>query len=141
MQVRAAALGVCLDWASLAWSYRELHVSCSGVPLHSPTDNTQPVEQITLQPNPPNNPYHQSSNMPLRGSVPVKLYKKEETEVLQVGAMTIRVYEDGSLTQDRVSGVLLEVPAGKSGPPMHWHRFHDELFFVTKGWYQPLNAH
>ncbi|KAK5653379.1 hypothetical protein OQA88_9072 [Cercophora sp. LCS_1] len=71
--------------------------------------------------------------MPLRGSVPVKLYKKEETEVLRVGALTIRVYEDGSLTQDRVSGVLLEVPAGKSGPPMHWHRFHDELFFMTKG--------
>jgi uncharacterized cupin superfamily protein len=47
--------------------------------------------------------------------------------------MTITVFEDGSLTENRVSAVLLEVPAGKSGPPMHWHRFHDELFFVTKG--------
>jgi len=72
--------------------------------------------------------------MPLRGPVPVKLYRKEETETLRIGPMTIRVYEDGSLTENRVSGVLLEVPAGKSGPPMHWHRFHDELFFMTKGW-------
>lgn len=63
----------------------------------------------------------------------MKLYKKEETETLHVGPMTIRIYEDGSLTENRVSGVLLKVPAGKSGPPMHWHRFHDELFLVTKG--------
>lgn len=68
-----------------------------------------------------------------RGPAPVKLVKKEATEILKVGPMTIRVYEDGSLTENRVSSVLLEIPAGKSGPPMHWHRFHDELFFVTKG--------
>ncbi|KAK1759485.1 hypothetical protein QBC47DRAFT_372097 [Echria macrotheca] len=71
--------------------------------------------------------------MPLRGPVPVKLYKGDEAETLKVGPLTIRVFEDGSLTGDRVSAILLEVPAGKSGPPMHWHRFHDELFFITKG--------
>ncbi|KXX83414.1 Auxin-binding protein ABP20 [Madurella mycetomatis] len=71
--------------------------------------------------------------MPIRGPAPVKLYQKEAAETLRVGPMTIRVYEDGSLTENRVSAVLLEVPAGKSGPPMHWHRFHDELFLVTKG--------
>ncbi|KAK0640928.1 RmlC-like cupin domain-containing protein [Cercophora newfieldiana] len=71
--------------------------------------------------------------MPLRGPVPVKLFRKEESEKLTVGPMTITVFEDGSLTENRVSAVLLEVPAGKSGPPMHWHRFHDELFFITKG--------
>ena len=71
--------------------------------------------------------------MPIRGPVAVKLCKKEEAETLHVGPMTIRIYEDGSLTENRVSAVLLQVPAGKSGPPMHWHRFHDELFLVTKG--------
>ncbi|KAK3381392.1 RmlC-like cupin domain-containing protein [Podospora didyma] len=71
--------------------------------------------------------------MPSRGPVSVKLYKKEAAETLQIGPMTMRVYEDGSLTENRVSGVLLEIPPGKSGPPMHWHRFHDELFLVTKG--------
>lgn len=78
--------------------------------------------------------------MPLRGPVPAKLYKKDAAETLRLGPLTMRVYEDGSLTENRVSSVLLEVPAGKSGPPMHWHRFHDELFFVTKGeivcWWQ-----
>lgn len=68
-----------------------------------------------------------------RGPVPVKLTKREAAETLKVGPLTIRVYEDGSLTENRVSGVLIEIPAGKSGPPMHWHRFHDELFLVTKG--------
>ncbi|KAK3384544.1 RmlC-like cupin domain-containing protein [Lasiosphaeria ovina] len=71
--------------------------------------------------------------MASRGPVPVKLFKREAAETLRVGPMTIRVYEDGSLTENRVSGVLLEIPPGASGPPMHWHRFHDELFLVTKG--------
>lgn len=71
--------------------------------------------------------------MPIRGPVPAKLYTKSAAETLRVGPLTIRVYEDGSLTENRVSSVLLEVPAGKSGPPMHWHRFHDEVFFVVKG--------
>ena len=47
--------------------------------------------------------------------------------------MTVRVYEDGSLTENRVSAITVELPAGGSGPPMHWHRFHDEVFLVTKG--------
>ena len=71
--------------------------------------------------------------MPIRGPVHAKLHKKDAAETLHVGPLTVRVYEDGSLTENRVSGVLLEIPAGKSGPPMHWHRFHDELFLVTKG--------
>jgi quercetin dioxygenase-like cupin family protein len=71
--------------------------------------------------------------MPIRGPVPVNLAKRDTAEVLRVGPLTIRVLEDGSRTENRVGGVLLEVPAGKSGPPMHWHRFHDELFLVTKG--------
>ncbi|KAK4166477.1 hypothetical protein QBC43DRAFT_313797 [Cladorrhinum sp. PSN259] len=71
--------------------------------------------------------------MPLRGPHPVNLARKADAEVLRVGPLTIRILEDGTRTQDRVSAILLEVPAGKSGPPMHWHRFHDELFLVTKG--------
>lgn len=71
--------------------------------------------------------------MPIRGPVNVKLYKKTEAETLRVGPLTIHVYEDGSLTENRVSSVTVELPPGQSGPPMHWHRFHDELFLVTKG--------
>lgn len=71
--------------------------------------------------------------MDKRGPVPIKLYKREIAETLQVGPMTVRVYEDGSLTENRVSAITVELPAGGSGPPMHWHRFHDEVFLVTKG--------
>lgn len=71
--------------------------------------------------------------MPVRGPVPVNLATRQAAEVLKVGPMTIRVYEDGSRTGDRISAILLEIPPGVSGPPMHWHRFHDELFFVVKG--------
>ncbi|KAK4128489.1 hypothetical protein N657DRAFT_686018 [Parathielavia appendiculata] len=45
--------------------------------------------------------------MPIRGPVHVKLHKKDAAETLRVGPLTIRVYEDGSLTENRVSGVLL----------------------------------
>jgi hypothetical protein len=71
--------------------------------------------------------------MPLRGPVPAKLYRKEEAEVLKLGPMTCYIFEDGSLTDNRVGCITLVLPPGVSGPPMHWHRFHDECFFVTKG--------
>lgn len=68
-----------------------------------------------------------------RGPAPVKLYRKDDAEVLMLGPITCYVFEDGSHTDNRVGAVLLMIPPGTSGPPMHWHRFHDELFFVTKG--------
>ncbi|EXF82023.1 hypothetical protein CaCOL14_000145 [Colletotrichum acutatum] len=71
--------------------------------------------------------------MPLRGPVPVKLYTKENSECLKLGPMTIYIFEDGSNTDNRVGCMTLELPPATSGPPMHWHRFHDECFFVTKG--------
>ncbi|KAK7716144.1 hypothetical protein SLS64_003296 [Diaporthe eres] len=67
-----------------------------------------------------------------RGPAPVKLYRKDDAEVLTLGPITCYVFEDGSHTDNRVGAVLLMIPPGVSGPPMHWHRFHDELFFVTK---------
>ncbi|KAH8897108.1 RmlC-like cupin [Thozetella sp. PMI_491] len=71
--------------------------------------------------------------MPNRGPSQVKLFKKETAETIQLGPMTCYIFEDGSNTDNRVSCITLVLPAGKSGPPMHWHRFHDELFLVTKG--------
>ncbi|KAK4201096.1 RmlC-like cupin domain-containing protein [Triangularia verruculosa] len=71
--------------------------------------------------------------MPTRGPVPVNLCTSTQAETLKVGPLTIKVLEDGTNTQDRVSSVTILLPGGACGPPMHWHRFHDELFFVTKG--------
>ncbi|KAH6647556.1 RmlC-like cupin domain-containing protein [Truncatella angustata] len=71
--------------------------------------------------------------MPLRGPVPVHHQTRENSEKVQVGPTTIYIFEDGTHTDNRIGCMLLELPAGASGPPMHWHRFHDECFFVTKG--------
>jgi mannose-6-phosphate isomerase-like protein (cupin superfamily) len=71
--------------------------------------------------------------MPLRGPVAVVHQTRENSEKVQVGPTTIYIFEDGTNTDNRIGCMLLELPAGASGPPMHWHRFHDECFFVTKG--------
>lgn len=76
--------------------------------------------------------------MPTRGPVPVKHYKKETAEVIKLGPLLCYVFEDGSNTDNRVGCVTIELPKGTRGPPMHWHRFHDECFFVTKGWLETL---
>lgn len=71
--------------------------------------------------------------MPLRGPVPVKLCRKEDSEKVVLGPTTIYIFEDGTNTDNRIGCMTLELPPGTSGPPMHWHRFHDECFLVTKG--------
>jgi mannose-6-phosphate isomerase-like protein (cupin superfamily) len=71
--------------------------------------------------------------MPLRGPVPVHAYSKATAEVVPIGPMTGYVFEDGTNTDNRIGCATLEIPPGVSGPPMHWHRFHDECFLITKG--------
>lgn len=71
--------------------------------------------------------------MPVRGPVPVKLHRKEDAEILQLGTVTCFLLEDGTRTENRVAAVIMMIPPGAKGPPMHWARMHDELFFVTQG--------
>lgn len=71
--------------------------------------------------------------MPVRGPAPVKLHRKEDAEILQLGAVTCFLLEDGTRTENRVAAVIMMIPPGAKGPPMHWARMHDELFFVTQG--------
>lgn len=77
--------------------------------------------------------------MPLRGSTAVKLHRREDAEILQIGAVTCFLLEDGSRTENRISAVILMIPPGAKGPPMHWARMHDECFFVTKGSYRKIH--
>lgn len=72
-------------------------------------------------------------NMPVRGPASVKLHRKEDAEILQLGAVTCFLLEDGTRTENRIAAVIMMVPPGTPGPPMHWARMHDECFFVTKG--------
>lgn len=60
--------------------------------------------------------------MPLRGPVPVLHQTRENSEKVQVGPTTIYIFEDGTHTDNRVGCMLLELPAGASGPPSEFSR-------------------
>jgi quercetin dioxygenase-like cupin family protein len=57
----------------------------------------------------------------------------QDDEVLHLGPTTIRILEDGRNTSDRLGSMILTIPPKTAGPVIHWHRMHDETFFVTKG--------
>jgi quercetin dioxygenase-like cupin family protein len=52
---------------------------------------------------------------------------------LAAGHMTLRVLEDGQLTEHRLGLVEITIPPGVDGPPQHVHRKHDETFYVVSG--------
>ncbi|KAM3074111.1 hypothetical protein ACMFMG_003067 [Clarireedia jacksonii] len=66
-------------------------------------------------------------------NVPINFVKAETGEVLSLGSVKLRIMEDGSRTDNRLSSVEITVPAHTPGPPSHWHEMHDETFLVTKG--------
>ncbi|KAI9047277.1 hypothetical protein LZ554_008728 [Drepanopeziza brunnea f. sp. 'monogermtubi'] len=54
-------------------------------------------------------------------------------EVLQMGPVTIRILEDGRNTDNRIGSMVLTIQPRTPGPPIHWHRMHDETFLITSG--------
>jgi hypothetical protein len=66
-------------------------------------------------------------------TVPIQYVHAKAGEILKLGAITLRIMEDGSNTDNRISAVELIVPPRTRGPPPHWHEMHDETFLVTKG--------
>ena len=63
----------------------------------------------------------------------IRLVKNGSGEVIRVGSTTIRIVEDGSLTDNRLGAAVITV-APRTGPvPPHLHRMHDETFLVTEG--------
>ncbi|KAF6220754.1 hypothetical protein HO133_003188 [Letharia lupina] len=66
--------------------------------------------------------------------VPIHFVPAKAGEIIKLGsALTLRVMEDGSHTDNRLGAVELIIPPRTSGPPLHWHEMHDETFLVTKG--------
>ncbi|KAJ5669127.1 hypothetical protein N7462_010197 [Penicillium macrosclerotiorum] len=63
----------------------------------------------------------------------VKFVPCKSGDIITLGTMKLRVMEDGSNTDMRMSCCELTIPAGTIGPPTHWHEMHDETFLVTKG--------
>jgi mannose-6-phosphate isomerase-like protein (cupin superfamily) len=54
-------------------------------------------------------------------------------ESIDLGAIQIRVLEDGSTTGHRIGIVEIRVPPHTEGPPQHYHARHDEGFYVVSG--------
>ncbi|CAG8972987.1 hypothetical protein HYALB_00007833 [Hymenoscyphus albidus] len=59
--------------------------------------------------------------------------KRKQEEVIDLGPVQIYVLEDGKLTDNRLSLIRLTIQGKSKGPPLHWHRMHDEGFYVSKG--------
>ena len=55
------------------------------------------------------------------------------SETIKIGQMTIKVLEDGSRTENRLSSVLITLPARTQGGPIKVNERHDEGFLVVKG--------
>jgi mannose-6-phosphate isomerase-like protein (cupin superfamily) len=54
-------------------------------------------------------------------------------ESIQLGAVRIRILEDGSTTGHRLGVGEITVPSHTDGPPQHRHARHDEGFYVVSG--------
>ncbi|MCJ1454355.1 hypothetical protein MMC28_004708 [Mycoblastus sanguinarius] len=83
--------------------------------------------------------------------VPINFVPAKAGEQYKLGAMTIRIMEDGShtgisaprnhqtvallifSTENRLGAAELIIPPHTNGPPPHWHEMHDETFLVTQG--------
>ncbi len=63
----------------------------------------------------------------------VKVITGDAGEVLQFGPTRIRILEDGSRSENRISAIASMMPAHVNGPRTHVHLMHDETFLVTSG--------
>lgn len=63
----------------------------------------------------------------------VKVTAADTGELMQFGPTKIRVLEDGSSTENRISSITSTMAPHTEGPPPHIHLMHDEAFLVTSG--------
>ncbi|MGF7237145.1 MAG: cupin domain-containing protein [Frankia sp.] len=52
---------------------------------------------------------------------------------ITLGAVTMRILEDGSTTSHRLGIGEITIPPHTDGPPQHRHAQHDEGFYVVSG--------
>jgi len=63
----------------------------------------------------------------------IKVIASEAAETIMFGPVAVRILEDGSNTDNRLSMTLSTLPPHTKPLPPHVHHMHDETFFVTKG--------
>jgi len=63
----------------------------------------------------------------------VAIVLPEGGESIQLGAVRMRILEDGSTTAHRLGIGEITIAPHTSGPPQHRHAQHDEGFYVVSG--------
>jgi mannose-6-phosphate isomerase-like protein (cupin superfamily) len=63
----------------------------------------------------------------------IRTFLPGDDEVVQIGPIRIRILEDGTETDHRISMAEITVPPKTDGPPQHWHARHDEGFYIVSG--------
>ncbi len=63
----------------------------------------------------------------------IKIITPETAETIQLGSVTVRVLEDGSLTDNRIGTIVSTLSPYAKPLAQHLHRMHDETFFVIQG--------
>lgn len=69
----------------------------------------------------------------MTGMSEIRVFPPNSEEVVRIGPISIRILEDGSDTERRISIAEITVPPHTDGPPQHWHARHDEGFYVVSG--------
>jgi mannose-6-phosphate isomerase-like protein (cupin superfamily) len=65
--------------------------------------------------------------------VKVAITGPQHGQTIQMGAVQVRILEDGSTTGHRLAIAEITVPPRTDGPPQHRHARHDEGFYVVSG--------
>ena len=63
----------------------------------------------------------------------VSLIGPDAGEVLNLGAIQIRILEDGNTTDHRLGVIEITIAPNTAGPTQHRHAGHDEGFYVVSG--------
>lgn len=96
-----------------------------------PLTTEEPAAILDLPPPPPIPPKPTPKN--IHTVNPTLDGQFSTSETTKLGKMTIKVLEDGSRTENRLSSVLITLPPGTRGPPMKANEGYDEGFLVVKG--------
>lgn len=63
----------------------------------------------------------------------ISLIGPTDGEAIQLGAIRVRILEDGSTTEHRLGVGEITLAPRADGPPQHRHAAHDEGFYVVSG--------
>ncbi|MET8977942.1 cupin domain-containing protein [Streptomyces sp. NPDC004539] len=71
----------------------------------------------------------------------INIVPNSDGELIDVRGGALRVLEDGSRTGHRLGIAEVTLNPGYPGPPQHFHREHDETFYILSGTVEFVSGH